>query len=135
MSQAEEDKKNLGRLQDLIDKLQTKVKSYKRQTEEAVRKKKVINNYCTKFNETKPILYIYLKNQEEQANSNLTKYRKLQHELNDAEERADMAETQVNKLRVRTRDQGAKVSRAVSPFKGDSEPPPPPHAVTFRHVY
>lgn len=38
--QAEEDKKNLVRLQDLIDKLQTKVKSYKRQTEEAVRKKK-----------------------------------------------------------------------------------------------
>lgn len=35
--QAEEDKKNLVRLQDLIDKLQVKVKSYKRQTEEAVR--------------------------------------------------------------------------------------------------
>lgn len=34
--QAEEDKKNLIRLQDLIDKLQMKVKSYKRQTEEAV---------------------------------------------------------------------------------------------------
>ncbi|XP_075904082.1 myosin, heavy chain 7B, cardiac muscle, beta a isoform X2 [Nelusetta ayraudi] len=79
--QAEEDKKNLVRLQDLIDKLQTKVKSYKRQTDDA----------------------------EEQANSNLTKYRKLQHELNDAEERADVAETQVNKLRVRTRDQGAKL--------------------------
>lgn len=35
--QAEEDKKNLVRLQDLIDKLQTKVKSYKRQTDDAVR--------------------------------------------------------------------------------------------------
>lgn len=34
--QAEEDKKNLVRLQDLIDKLQVKVKSYKRQAEEAV---------------------------------------------------------------------------------------------------
>lgn len=34
--QGEEDKKNLVRLQDLIDKLQAKVKSYKRQTEEAV---------------------------------------------------------------------------------------------------
>jgi len=32
----EEDKKNLVRLQDLSDKLQTKVKSYKRQSEEAV---------------------------------------------------------------------------------------------------
>lgn len=48
--------------------------------------------------------------QEEQANTNLSKYRKLQHVLDDAEERADMAETQVNKLRVRTRDQGNKVS-------------------------
>ena len=34
--QADEDKKNLIRMQDLIDKLQVKVKSYKRQTEEAV---------------------------------------------------------------------------------------------------
>uniref|UniRef100_A0A672ZI76 Myosin-7B n=1 Tax=Sphaeramia orbicularis TaxID=375764 RepID=A0A672ZI76_9TELE len=81
--QAEEDKKNMVRLQDLIDKLQAKVKSYKRQAEEA----------------------------EEQANTNLAKYRKVQHELDDAEERADMAETQVNKLRVRTRDQGSKVSQ------------------------
>lgn len=34
--QTEEDRKNLARMQDLIDKLQTKVKSYKRQYEEAV---------------------------------------------------------------------------------------------------
>ncbi|NWX28702.1 MYH7 protein, partial [Notiomystis cincta] len=74
--QAAEDRKNLARMQDLIDKLQSKVKSYKRQFEEA----------------------------EQQANSNLVKYRKVQHELDDAEERADIAETQVNKLRARTRD-------------------------------
>ena len=35
--QTEEDKKNLARLQDLVDKLQMKVKGYKRQAEEAVR--------------------------------------------------------------------------------------------------
>uniref|UniRef100_A0A4W5JNE9 Myosin tail domain-containing protein n=1 Tax=Hucho hucho TaxID=62062 RepID=A0A4W5JNE9_9TELE len=34
--QTEEDKKNVGRLQDLVDKLQLKVKAYKRQAEEAV---------------------------------------------------------------------------------------------------
>lgn len=34
--QTEEDKKNLNRLQDLVDKLQLKVKAYKRQSEEAV---------------------------------------------------------------------------------------------------
>ena len=37
-SQTEEDKKNVTRLQDLVDKLQLKVKAYKRQAEEAVRK-------------------------------------------------------------------------------------------------
>ncbi|XP_028841725.1 myosin heavy chain, fast skeletal muscle-like isoform X1 [Denticeps clupeoides] len=35
--QAEEDKKHMNRLQDLVDKLQIKVKSYKRQTEDTVR--------------------------------------------------------------------------------------------------
>lgn len=34
--QAEEDKKNNIRLQDLVDKLQIKMKAYKRQAEEAV---------------------------------------------------------------------------------------------------
>lgn len=37
--QTEEDKKNITRLQDLVDKLQLKVKAYKRQAEEAVRAK------------------------------------------------------------------------------------------------
>ncbi|KAK6328104.1 hypothetical protein J4Q44_G00000820 [Coregonus suidteri] len=76
--QTEEDKKNVGRLQDLVDKLQLKVKAYKRQAEEA----------------------------EEAANSHMSKFRKVQHELEEAEERADIAETQVNKLRAKTRDTG-----------------------------
>lgn len=49
--------------------------------------------------------------QEEQANNNLTKFRKIQHELDEAEERADIAESQVNKLRAKSRDVGSKVSR------------------------
>ena len=36
LQQTEEDKKNIIRLQDLVDKLQLKVKAYKRQAEEAV---------------------------------------------------------------------------------------------------
>ena len=36
LQQTEEDKKNIARLQDLADKLQLKVKSCKRQSEEAV---------------------------------------------------------------------------------------------------
>jgi uncharacterized FlaG/YvyC family protein len=35
--QADEDRKNHERLQELIDKLQAKIKTYKRQVEEAVR--------------------------------------------------------------------------------------------------
>ena len=52
--------------------------------------------------------------QEEQANGNLTKLRKLQHELDEAEERADIAESQVNKMRVKSRDAGSKVCDANS---------------------
>lgn len=37
--------------------------------------------------------------------SNMTRFRKIQHELDDAEERADMAETQVNRLRVHSKEQ------------------------------
>merc|ERR1739848_488545 len=67
----EEDKKNLTRLQDLVDKLQIKVKTYKRQSEEA----------------------------EEAANVNMSKFRKVQHELDESEERADMAEASLQKAR------------------------------------
>ncbi|XP_060109371.1 myosin-4-like [Heteronotia binoei] len=79
--QSEEDRKNVLRLQDLVDKLQLKVKAYKRQSEES----------------------------EEQSNTNLSKFRKIQHELEEAEERADIAESQVNKLRVKSRDAGKAV--------------------------
>ncbi|KAJ7428898.1 hypothetical protein WISP_00500 [Willisornis vidua] len=53
--------------------------------------------------------------QEEQANSNLAKFRKVQHELDEAEERADIAESQVNKLRAKSRDIGAKVGTPSAP--------------------
>ncbi|NXU24394.1 MYSS protein, partial [Thalassarche chlororhynchos] len=42
--------------------------------------------------------------QEELSNVNLSKFRKIQHELEEAEERADIAESQVNKLRVKSRE-------------------------------
>ena len=41
--------------------------------------------------------------QEEIAAINLAKYRKVQHELEDAEERADMAENTLAKLRAKNR--------------------------------
>jgi myosin protein heavy chain len=47
--------------------------------------------------------------QEEQSNVNLTKFRKIQHELEEAEERADIAESQVNKLRVKSREVHTKI--------------------------
>ncbi|KAM9597439.1 LOW QUALITY PROTEIN: myosin-13-like [Trichechus inunguis] len=76
--QAEEDSKNILRLQDLVDKLQAKVKAYKRQAEEA-----------------------------EQANTQLSMCRRVQHKLEEAEERADIAES-VNKLRAKSRDVGGQ---------------------------
>uniref|UniRef100_A0A3P8TX74 Uncharacterized protein n=1 Tax=Amphiprion percula TaxID=161767 RepID=A0A3P8TX74_AMPPE len=76
--QGEEEKKNAARLQDLVNNLQLKVKAYKRQCEEA----------------------------EEQTSIHLVKFRKVQHELEEAEERADIAESQLNKLRAKSRDVG-----------------------------
>jgi len=69
--QGDEDRKNHERLQAMIDGLQGKIKSFKRQAEEA----------------------------EEIAAINLAKYRKVQHELEECEERADMAENTLVKVR------------------------------------
>ncbi|XP_075588361.1 myosin heavy chain isoform X7 [Dermatophagoides farinae] len=91
--QADEDRKNYERMQDLIDKLQQKIKTYKRQIEEA----------------------------EEIAALNLAKYRKVQQELEDAEERADMSENALAKLRARNRS-SASATRGVSP--GQAVPKP-----------
>ncbi|XP_054718745.1 myosin heavy chain, muscle-like isoform X3 [Uloborus diversus] len=84
--QMEEDRKNHERMQDLVDKLQQKIKTYKRQIEEA----------------------------EEIAALNLAKYRKVQQELEDAEERADMSEQALAKLRARNRS-SASAGRGMSP--------------------
>ncbi|TKS91616.1 Myosin-16 [Collichthys lucidus] len=78
--QTEEDHKTNQRMQELVEKLQNKLKSYKRQIEEA----------------------------EEQANSSLSKYRKTIHELDDAEERAEVAEMTLNKMRMRNRASATK---------------------------
>lgn len=51
--------------------------------------------------------------QEEIAAINLAKYRKVQHELEDAEERADMAENTLAKLRAKNRS-SVSASRTVS---------------------
>ncbi|GCB63964.1 hypothetical protein scyTo_0004515 [Scyliorhinus torazame] len=84
--QSVEDHKNIVRLQDLADKLQLKVKSYKRNVDDA----------------------------EEQASVHITKFRRTQHELEEAEERADIAETQVNKLRAKSRVITTKVKEWAS---------------------
>merc|ERR1712079_272538 len=70
--QQEENKKNQDRITDLVDKLQQKIKSYKKQIEEA----------------------------EEIAAINLAKYRKAQQDFEEAEERSRLAENNVNKYRT-----------------------------------
>ena len=47
---------------------------------------------------------IFYDTQEEQTGVHLAKARKVQHELEEAEERADTAESQLNKLRSKSRD-------------------------------
>lgn len=47
-----------------------------------------------------------LPQQEEQASTHLAKLRKVQHELEEAQERADIAESQVSKLRTKSREFG-----------------------------
>lgn len=49
---------------------------------------------------------IFFLPQEEQASTHLAKLRKVQYELEEAQERADIAETQVNKFRTKSREFG-----------------------------
>ena len=73
--QQEENKKNQDRITDLVDKLQQKIKSYKKQIEEA----------------------------EEIAALNLAKYRQVQSNLAGATERADVSEQALAKAKARSR--------------------------------
>merc|ERR1739844_203664 len=72
---ADEDRKNQERMQALIDGLQSKIKCYKKQIEEA----------------------------EEIAALNLAKFRQAQTQLADAEERADLNEKALAKAKVQAR--------------------------------
>uniref|UniRef100_A0AAF5PU14 Myosin motor domain-containing protein n=1 Tax=Wuchereria bancrofti TaxID=6293 RepID=A0AAF5PU14_WUCBA len=88
--QVDEDKKSSERMCDLIEKMQTKIKTYKRQIEEA----------------------------EQLATQNLGKYRQMQHMLEDAEERADTAENSLVRIRTRNRFKpqsvGGRIAHSVS---------------------
>lgn len=64
--------------------------------------------------------------QEEQVSCSTVRFRKVQHELDEAEERAEIAETTVSKLRIRTREQSSKVA-VVS-----AASPPPERRVSVR---
>lgn len=72
---SDEDRKNHERMQGLLDQLQSKIKSYKKQIEEA----------------------------EEIAALNLAKYRQAQSSLGEAEERADLNEQALAKTKARAR--------------------------------
>ncbi|BFZ17428.1 hypothetical protein BsWGS_20467 [Bradybaena similaris] len=85
--QSDEDRKNQDRLQDEINKLVGKIKTYKKQVEEA----------------------------EEIAAINLAKYRKVQNELEDAEERADSAEGSLSKIRAKNRSSVSVSRTSASP--------------------
>merc|ERR1719378_939890 len=73
--QQEEDKKNHERMQTLLDQMQSKIKAYKKQIEEA----------------------------EEIAALNLAKYRQVQSNLGEAQERAELNEQALAKVKARGR--------------------------------
>jgi hypothetical protein len=75
ISQSEDDKKNQARLQDIVNSLESKIKVFKKQIEQA----------------------------EEIAAANLSKYRRAQIELEDAAKRADEAENRRAKSRAQNR--------------------------------
>merc|ERR1712183_1231387 len=77
----DEDRKNHERMQALIDQLQSKIKSYKKQIEEA----------------------------EEIAALNLAKYRNAHAQLSDAEERADLNEQALAKSKTRGASRGKSI--------------------------
>jgi len=87
--QTDEEQKNSERLNSMIESLNQKIKTYKRQVEEA----------------------------EEIAAINLAKYRKVQHDLEEAEGRVDAAEQSLSKVRAMNRS-SASVSRTATTAGG-----------------
>merc|ERR1739847_39469 len=82
--QSEEDRKNIIILQESLDKLNEKIKMYKRQLEE----------------------------QEQISNSNIMRVKKFQRELESSEARAEEAESTLNQFRSRERVFAAASSRS-----------------------
>jgi len=82
ITQVEEEHKQYERANAQIDGFQQKIKTFKRQVEEA----------------------------EEIAAINLAKYRKVQHDFEESEERADQAEQAVSRLRTKSRGASAAAS-------------------------
>uniref|UniRef100_A0A3P8WYT1 Myosin heavy chain 7 n=1 Tax=Cynoglossus semilaevis TaxID=244447 RepID=A0A3P8WYT1_CYNSE len=104
-------KKQVQKLEARVSDLETEVESEQKKSSEAV---KGIRKYERRIKDT--YLFLAAEEAEEQANNHLTKFRKLQHELDEAEERADIAESQVNKMRAKSRDVGVKTPKySLSP--------------------
>lgn len=112
--QSEEDQKNQQRMQELVERLQNKMKAYKRQVEEAVRHRRRRHARVHCRTSASVLNNALMSLQEEQANMNLAKYRKTVHELDDAEERADIAESALTKIRTKNRGSFGKGYSSVS---------------------
>ncbi len=85
---SDEDRKNHERMQALVDQLQAKIKSYKKQIEEA----------------------------EEIAALNLAKFRQAQGHLSEAQERADLNETALAKTKAKARSSSIAPMVIISSF-------------------
>lgn len=140
--EVDEDKKSQERMYDLMEKLNGKIKTYKRQLEEAVSNFWFRHFLSWKFLDERYTITLCafqtktsFQLQEELATNNLTKYRQLQHQLEvrywsliftlivdqpsdlwslqEAQERADTAENALHKARAQQRSGSGFFGRSV----------------------
>lgn len=82
------------------------MKTYKHHAEESVSS---FNKDLLSDSATCLITVNMLHFQEEHSNVHIARFRKAQHDLEEAEERADVAESLANKMLAKSREMGSKV--------------------------
>lgn len=145
--QCEEDQKNISLLQDSLEKVTQKVSIYKRQLAEQVSFLGTDIHYCMLWSITKGNIliwnYILLSIQEGVSQQSVTRVRRFQRELEAAEDRADVAESNLSLIRAKHRTfvttstvPGSQVylvqeSRALS---SEWTPSPPRTSISHQHA-
>merc|ERR1719197_1364077 len=94
-------KKQIQKLDQRVRELENELDSEQRRTADATKNQKKLER------KLKEVVYAG-EEDKEAGNSNMAKFRKVQHELDESEERADMAEAALNKARSKSRSRPTK---------------------------